>query len=60
MAAKWVLVAGDQRRVDLRGEAVGQVEHAGDQGCSSGCGGLGRPVCALTGALRQGPLRAIS
>ena len=53
-------IAGDQRRVGLGGEAVWQVEHAGGQGCSSGCRELGRPVCARTGALRQGPLGPIS
>ena len=54
------LVVGDQGRVGLDGEPVGQVEGAGGQRChvagsSRRAGGHGRRWCGTTGALRQAP-----
>ena len=61
------LVGGDQRRVCLGREPVGQVERAGGHGVHSGqlrsstAGGRwpGRRFCATTGVLPQGPPPAI-
>jgi hypothetical protein len=66
-----LLVRRDERRIGFCGQAIGQVEDTSDEGVHglrSGLGSLrragsrvhGRPVCATTGALRQGPLPPVS
>ena len=69
-----LLVAGDQRRVGLRREVVGEVERAGGQGVhvissdqqqphltvpARRLSGYGRRFCGLTGVLPQAPRCAI-